>query len=64
MLLGYRPEGGGSINRKHTDYIGVLKLIYSPNCYVATTVYINSLLSDRGRAVYEPIVNSYRVRYN
>ena len=68
MLLVYRPEtagrvapeGGGSINPP-TYRLG---LIYSPNCYEVTTVYINSLLSDQGRAVYKPIAFSYRVHYN
>ena len=44
--------------------LGGMLLVYSPNCYEVTTVYINSLLSDQGRAVYKPIAFSYRVHYN
>ena len=52
MLL-YRPETrGGRVYKPPTYELGLLQFIYSPNCYEVTTVYINSLFSDQGRAVY------------
>ena len=52
LVLVIAPLGGMLLVYKPPTYrLGLLLLIYSPNCYEVNTVYINSLLSDQGRAV-------------